>query len=95
MSLACQACHSLSEGGPNQVGPNLFGIFGRAAGQAPGFNYSPALRESGITWSATELDRWLADPTGYLPGTTMVFAGYQSAEDRDALIGFLVEATGR
>lgn len=95
LSLACQACHSLAEGGPNQVGPNLFGIFGRVAGQAPGFGYSRALRDSGLVWSPAELDKWLADPAGFLPGTTMAFTGYQAADDRAALIDYLVGATGR
>ena len=95
LSLACQACHSLAEGQPHQVGPNLHGLIGRRAGQVPGFNYSPALEGSSIVWSEAALDRWLADPIGYLPGTTMVFTGYQQAEDRAALIAFLVDATSR
>jgi cytochrome c len=52
------------------------------------------LRQSGIVWSPAELDRWLADPAGFLPGTTMAFTGYQSAADRSALIAYLVTATG-
>jgi cytochrome c len=95
LSLACQACHTLTEGGSHQVGPNLYGIFGRAAGQSPGFDYTSALRESGIVWSPSELDRWLADPAGFLPGTTMAFTGYQTADDRAALIDYLLDVTGR
>lgn len=94
LSQACQACHSLEAGGSHLVGPNLAGIFGRPAGTAAGFsNYSPALLRSGIVWSTAELDRWLADPAGFLPGTTMAFTGYQSAADRSALIDYLVTAT--
>ena len=94
LSQACQACHSLEAGGSHLVGPNLAGIFGRPAGTAAGFsNYSPALLRSGIVWSTAELDRWLADPAGFLPGTTMAFTGYQSAADRSALIAYLVTAT--
>jgi len=94
LSYACQACHSLGQGGIHQVGPNLYGIFGRPAGSAEGFVYSSALLDSGIVWSPAELDRWLAEPAGFLPGTTMAFTGYQLAEDREVLIEFLVDATG-
>lgn len=95
LSYACQACHTLGADGGHQIGPNLFGVFGREAGTAPGFVYSEALRTSGIVWSPAELDGWLADPAGFLPGTTMAFTGYQSADDRDALIDYLVAATSR
>jgi len=94
LSYACEACHSLGAGGAHQVGPNLYGVFGRVAGSAESFVYSTALLDSGIIWSAAELDRWLADPVGFLPGTTMAFTGYQSSEDRQVLIEFLIAATG-
>lgn len=94
LSLACQACHSLTAGGPHLIGPGLHGIFGREAGTAAGFgNYSDALRAADFTWTPADLDRWLADPAGFLPGTTMAFTGYQNAADRAALIAYLEAVT--
>jgi len=94
LSLACQACHSLGQGAAHLIGPNLYGIFGRQAATAPGYaNYSAALQSSGIVWSPEQLDQWLADPAGFLPGTSMGFTGYQSAEDRSALIAYLQAVT--
>jgi cytochrome c len=93
LSLACQACHALTrEGGPD-IGPRLYGVFGRPAASVPGFEYSAALRDADFLWSAAELDQWLQAPEDFLPGTTMVFAGYGDAEDRRALIEWLQEAT--
>lgn len=93
LSYACQACHSLGPGEQHGVGPNLNGVFGRRAGSAPGFDYSEALSDAGLVWSPELLDQWLAEPAGFLPGTTMAFTGYQSAEDRAALIDYLIAAT--
>lgn len=93
LSLACQACHTLARDGANLVGPNLHGVFGRRAGSAAEFAYSPALAAAEIVWTPETLDAWLADPVGFLPGTTMAFAGYQSARDREDLITYLVNAT--
>lgn len=93
LSYACMACHTLDRGGAHQIGPNLHGMFGRAAGSLPDFAYSDALRASDFVWTPGELDNWLSDPAGFLPGTTMAFTGYRQAEDRRALIAFLVAAT--
>jgi|SRR5580698_7637617 cytochrome c len=67
---ACAACHSVDE---NDIGPLHRGVVGRHAGSVPDYNYSPALKNSGITWSEAQLDRWLINPSAMVPGTKMFF----------------------
>ena len=66
----CGACHSLDA---NRVGPAHRGVYGRRAGAAPGFAYSPALKASGLVWTAGNLDLWLSAPTKLVKGTSMGF----------------------
>lgn len=93
LATACRACHTLARGDGHSIGPNLFGMFGRRAASLEDFEYSDALAESDIVWTAEQLDAWLAEPNDFLPGTTMTFSGYGSAADRRALIAYLREAT--
>jgi cytochrome c2 len=58
-----------------------------------GFEYSPALLQSGLVWTPRSLEAWLADPAGFVVGTTMPFTGYRSAVDRRDLIAYLLHAT--
>lgn len=92
--ILCQSCHSLNEGGPNKVGPNLWGVMDREAAQAPGFNYSDALKNAGITWNNESLDLFLKRPSEYVPGNSMVFVGVERPTDRAALIAWIRQQTG-
>jgi cytochrome c len=87
----CLACHALAY---DRTGPRHCGLFGRRAGSVPGFDYSPAMRRSGIVWDARTLDRFLADPTHVVPGTSMGYAGVKDGKDRAALIAYLKQANG-
>jgi len=90
---ACIACHTI-EAGEHRTGPSLAGIFGRAAGTAPGFTrYSPALRRAGIVWDAATLDAWLADPAALIPANRMTFPGIPDAQVRADLVAYLEQAT--
>ena len=88
----CATCHS-TERGVNNVGPSLFGVLGRKAGEIADFRYSPAMRTSGITWTAQTLDKFVADPQQEVPGNRMPFAGMPDPGDRADLIAYLQKAT--
>eukprot|EP01064_Diplonema_japonicum_P018070 TRINITY_DN2675_c0_g1_i4.p2 TRINITY_DN2675_c0_g1~~TRINITY_DN2675_c0_g1_i4.p2 ORF type:complete len:108 (+),score=28.91 TRINITY_DN2675_c0_g1_i4:82-405(+) len=82
-------CHTFAEGGSNGVGPNLFGIVGRTSGTVPGFAYSKANSESGVTWSEEVLDEYITNPKKFMPGNKMAFAGLKKEKDRADLISYL------
>lgn len=81
----CFACHGLDA---HRVGPKHRGLFGRQAGTAPGYAYSKALALSGIVWNEDALDRWLGDPSGFIPGSKMGFR-VVDPDDRADLIAYL------
>jgi cytochrome c len=85
----CASCHSFEKGGPNKVGPHLWGVVDRQRAHESGFEYSAALKEKGGTWTYDELDHFLANPKGYVPGTKMAFAGITSPAERADVIVYL------
>ena len=86
----CQACHTFEKGGPNRVGPNLWNIVGDERGKGKnGFNFSAAMKSKGGEWTYDELNKFLANPRGYIPGTAMTFAGLSRAAQRADVIAYL------
>jgi cytochrome c len=85
----CKACHAVDEP-QNKIGPHLVGIFGRPAGSVEDFNYSDAMKESGVTWNEETIAAYLADPRGYIKGNRMALAGLEEEEIAD-LIAYLKE----
>lgn len=84
----CQACHSL-EPGKTILGPSLAGIVGRKSGAEPNFNYSPAMKQAGLTWDAATLDAYLVDPQKLVSGNRMPFPGLKTDQERKDVIAFL------
>ena len=85
----CAACHNATKGGPNQVGPNLWGVLGEPIGQGRGFAFTDALAKKGGTWNWDNLSQWLTSPRTFAPGTKMSFAGLGNPQDRADVIAYL------
>jgi cytochrome c len=85
----CAACHTFEKGGPNRVGPNLFGIVGDHKGEGRGFNFSAAMKAKGGTWGYDDLNQFISNPKGFVPGTAMGFAGIQKDSERADVIAYL------
>jgi cytochrome c len=85
----CAACHTINQGGANGIGPNLWAAMGKPHGHVPGFAYSDALKSVPGNWDWEGMDKWLANPKKYAPGTKMTFAGLGNPEERANLILYL------
>jgi len=86
----CQACHTFDKDGPNRVGPNLYAIVGDKKGEGrAGFNFSAAMKAKGGTWTIDDLNQFIANPKGYVPGTAMGFAGVSKDTQRADILAYL------
>lgn len=84
----CRSCHSI-EKGRTLIGPSLAGVYGTRAGAVAGYDFSPALKSSGLVWNDATLDKWLTDPVALVPGTRMGYAGQADPARRAAIIAYL------
>ncbi|MBJ6124467.1 c-type cytochrome [Microvirga splendida] len=85
----CRACHQVGENAKNAVGPHLNGLFGRTAGSVEGYNYSPANKNSGITWDEAVFREYIKNPRAKIPGTKMIYAGLKDEQKINDLIAYL------
>ena len=89
----CAACHSITEGGGNKIGPALWGVLGRPAGTIPDYKYSKAMAAHGKNWSFEEMNGFLIKPKDWIKGTKMSFAGLKNVKERAAVILYMNENT--
>ena len=93
----CRACHQVGENAKNAVGPVLNGLFGRKSGTVEGYTYSPANKNSGITWDEATFRDYIKDPRAKIPGTKMIYAGVKDEQRVTDLVAYLkqFDASGK
>lgn len=84
----CRSCHS-EDPKANSYGPSLIGVIGRKAGSLEGFDYSDAMKNSGIVWNENTLRAWIADNDGFMPGTRMRHVGIQDKSEQDFILAYV------
>ena len=89
MFAQCRACHQVGPTAKNAVGPELNGLIGRPAGSVPAYAYSPANKNSGLTWDEATFRDYIRDPKAKIPGTKMAYAGLKDQAKITDLIAFL------
>jgi cytochrome c len=87
--VVCKACHQIGETAKNAVGPMLNGLFGRKSGTIEGYSYSPANKNSGITWDEATFRDYIKDPKAKIPGTKMIFPGLKDPKQVDDIVAYL------
>ena len=93
----CRACHQVGETAKNAVGPHLNGLFSRKAGMVEGYSYTPANKNSGLTWDDATFREYIKDPKAKIPGTKMVYAGLKDEKRIEELVAYLkqFDASGK
>jgi len=94
----CRACHVIAAGGRNGVGPNLHGVWGRAAGAVEGFRYSAPMRQKavgGLVWTEENMRAYLADPKSVVPGGSMAFAGLRNPQQLNDVLAYVQRASAQ
>ncbi len=85
----CRACHQIGPNAKNAVGPELNGVIGRHSGSVEGYNYSPANKNSGITWDEATFREYIQNPKAKIPGTKMIYAGLKDEQKINDLVAYL------